>query len=252
MYQHSLQRGKGDQNCRRALNFATKQVYRDDIYADFVAKINIVKQKIKPDGWLYITGYSKFFSSVGSERDDCSRNYFFKKPESMIFGAVKISLISRRIMNSLVDEVNKRIQETVIAQAGGDDARIKFIDIEAGRQFDNKRFCEPGKPMYGDNVWFNDLYTNLAERGDWFGPAYSRGSTFISTEDPISVWPFPDGDEAAWKNLTTTYSNDPDLVAGRGLLDKLLQNSVFHPSESAHEATYIKLEFQVIVDMLAP
>lgn len=122
-------------------------------------------------------------------------------------------------MNDLVDQVNQRIQNDVVAQLGGAGANIVFINIDG--HFEGHRFCEPGQDPWGSNdvrVQCNDLFTELNEEGVWDGPAH-----------PDDIWapdtPIPDPDPT-----------DPD-VGFRGERDKFQQNSVFHPKAIAHGIT---------------
>lgn len=136
-----------------------------------------------------------------------------------------MKLANRENMNNLVDQVNQRIKSDVVAQLGGTGANIEFIDID--NHFDGHRFCEPGLDPWGSNdvrVQFNDFLTDLAETGEWEGPA-----------NPNDIWvpDFPASD---------ADPTDPDF---RGILDKLQKMSVFHPKANAHGITAAKIFIDV-------
>lgn len=204
--------------CDAQLNAATASVGNDLIFEKYRAKVQLIQSILNPGGVIYITGYAKFFSPDGSANDQCDNTFFFNSRFVRgLLGVLKMKIANRQSMNNLVDRVNQRIRDDVINPLGGANANIVFIDIDP--HFNGHRFCEPNQDPWGSNddrVQFNDLYTDLGEESKWDGPAHLN-----------DIWA---------PEITTPDSEntDPDF---RGILDKLQQNSVFHPKANAHGIT---------------
>lgn len=203
--------------CDTELNKAQAAVADNSIFAKYRSKVQLIQSNLNSGGVIYITGYAKFFSPDGSSGDQCDTTTFFNSlPIRTLLGVLNMKVQNRDTMNNLVDQVNQRIQNDVVAQLGGANANIVFIDIDS--HFDGHRFCEPGQDPWGSNdvrVFFNDLFTDLAETGTWQGPAH-----------PDDLWA---------PNITgNPGQTDPGF---RGITDLLQQNSVFHPKPLAHGIT---------------
>ena len=207
--------------CNNNLEMAEAAINDDTIFDKYVSKVRLIKDTLNDGGVLYVTGYARFFSPDGSAGDACDRTSFFNSLWiRKLIGVLPMLIQNRERMNDLVTLVNSKINQNVV-QALQNELTIVFIDIDS--QFEGHRFCEPGNDPWGsDNprVQFNDLFTPLPETGDWEGPAHL---------DDFWTPPFNDS------GLT-----DPGFV-GRGIRDRLQQNSVFHPKELAHTITAAKI-----------
>lgn len=207
--------------CNKNLEIAEASINDDAVFAKYVSKVRLIKDRLNDQGVLYVTGYAKFFSPDGSAGDACDQTSFFNSIWiRRLIGVLPMLIQNRERMNDLVDRVNARIQQDVV-QALQNELTIVFIDIDS--HFEGHRFCEPGQNIWGSDdprVQFNDLFTTLPETGDWEGPAHPDDFWTPGFDDP---------------GLT-----DPGFV-GRGIRDRLQQNSVFHPKELAHTITAAKI-----------
>ncbi|KAI5457676.1 SGNH hydrolase-type esterase domain-containing protein [Mariannaea sp. PMI_226] len=207
--------------CNQELQKAANAINNNDNWAKYQSKVNLILNSMSDKGVLYITGYTKFFSPDMSSGDSCDKQTFFKSYWlSFLFGVLNMRRDNRASINSLVDQVNQKMSEAINQMKAGIPQNTKelvFVDIDP--MYQGHRFCEPGKDPWGvqdDDVWFNDLSTQLEETGDWQGPA--------NQED---LWaPEPPQDQE-------------DL---RGAWDKFQQSSVFHPKKYGHQlvADYIR------------
>lgn len=226
--------------CDDRLSQAAAKIGDASIWARYREQIQLIQDKIllpSPTGHLYITGYARFFSPKGRDGDECDRKNFFSFcqwdiPCKWVF-PLKMLWTTRQKMNELVLEVNARIQTEVIEPLGGNSSGLHFIDVDPN--FDGRRFCEPGKTIWGDNdgdVWFHHLFSELEELGDWYGPA-SPGAQFVANGTPQAK-----GMSLQELLSQTQPGGSPvDDIDLRWFWDKFQQSSVFHPKKYAHQVT---------------
>lgn len=214
--------------CDDALVAAQNAINDQSNWDKYLSKVQLIQSNaLNPGGSLFITGYAKFFATP-QQGDKCDETYFF--PITFL-QVLTMQYVTRVRMNDLVNQVNERIQEDVVGEAG---SNTFFIDID--KVFEGKRFCEPANdddPIGSDNphVWFNDLKTTLEETGP-YNPA--------STDNEANSW-------TLWaSDLPSNITDDPNYT-GRGILDKLQQNSAFHPKKDAHRVTCAEIFWKILL-----
>jgi hypothetical protein len=228
VYPYSIS-GVGDyqQKCDDALVAGQNAINNQANWDKYLAKVRLIQSNaLNTNGKLYITGYAQFFATP-NQGDACDNTYFFPITWLQV---LKMTYTTRLRMNDLVTQVNTRIQNDVVAAAG---PNTLFIDID--KEFDGKRFCEPDNnddPIGANNihVWFNDLKTELEETGP-YNPA--------STNPEAIAW-------TQWQaNLPSNVTEEH--LTGRGVMDKLQQNSVFHPKKDAHRVTSAEIFWKILL-----
>ncbi|KAI9785556.1 MAG: hypothetical protein M1839_009297 [Geoglossum umbratile] len=207
--------------CSDALTKSQNAVKDPANWNKYLSKVLLAKSALNPGGTLIITGYAKFFPTPQTN-DKCESTYFMPVTA---FQALTMKKDNRLRMNSLVDDVNSHIQTEVVAKAGDG---VHFIDID--KAFEGHRFCEPknGNDPIGSNnadVWFNDLETTLDETGP-YNPA--------STNLEMQAW-------NKWSSGLPAGFKDPPGFTGRGITDKLQQNSSFHPKSPGQKSITVQI-----------
>ncbi|KAF9886547.1 hypothetical protein FE257_011319 [Aspergillus nanangensis] len=207
--------------CDRALSAAETAINDASNWAKYRAKATLIIDNVLNQdlGLLFITGYAKFFAPPVVD-DKCDKIYFL---DEWYGQRLKMTAATRTRMNALVDLVNSKIQSEVVGRVGTATHQVVYIDMDKNMQ--GHRFCEPtndddpiGLKNKAHSVWFNDLRTELDERGTWT-PAFDN-SEAASWDEWASFLP---------SNIT----DDPDLVH-RGITDKYQRSSTFHPKKDAY------------------
>jgi hypothetical protein len=223
--------------CQEKLELATAAIANETVWRKYRQKVRRVREKLTDDGWLYITGYSRFWSDDGALDDECSKITFFHYPEGVL-GNLHLYWTTRIAMNQLVDRVNKHIKNKVVEALGGEAKHIRFIDINSG--FESNRFCEPGKEPFSNETHFYSFYSELEETGTWNGPVNPDASAGV-----------PDGSNMTHTDgLTPALSEEGVSINGlRWLWDSYRRFATFHPAKAAHEVTAKKLAYNMIHDL---
>ncbi len=209
------------QACEDALTAAQVAINDNDIWQTYLQKVAAIYQDVislSSQLGVYITGYAKFFNPTPRTADVCDSTYFLDV--TVIGRNLMMRAANRQAMNDLVDLVNSRIQTQVVAQLPFPFV-VQFVNIDD--MFDGHRFCEPafdddpiGRGSHSQDVWFNDLETDLDETGEW-NPEPDNVEVAVWTE---------------WASGIPDSFDDPNF--GRGIRDPFQQASVFHPKQAAY------------------
>jgi len=221
--------------CQDHLHNATLAVFEDAVWIEFEGMVKrILAERLAPDSsWgkslLVITGYAKFFPKP-EEGDECSKYRFPLNPAADTFFLSNVVTVgTRRTINDLVDEVNRRIQDQIVKLSD----RIKFVGIDGG--FENQRFCEAGrKTPEGANdpeVWFTSLNTKLLE--DNFAPDANSAvdKAWVEWADALAA-DTAKASDGGGNDGGGNAGGDDDFRPG-----ELKAASSFHPKTAGHAKT---------------
>ncbi|GIJ85114.1 hypothetical protein Asppvi_003970 [Aspergillus pseudoviridinutans] len=142
---------------------------------------------------LFVAGYSRFFDT-SSETDCGTLGMLWNKP------AITYNL--RQSINSLVLQVNEKIQQAVAATEVTQNRSITYVDWDS--RMDGHRFCTPG---YSDEP----IQNKYEAAHEYFFAAVGSEDNYPGEEDkwpPSSTTPYPP------ESGTYSFSVDPKTCAG--------------------------------------
>ncbi|KAF5019289.1 hypothetical protein F66182_8707 [Fusarium sp. NRRL 66182] len=126
--------------CERQLEISRDIIRNSDFDKNLDELLEAAKKKLGKDGMIYYTGYAKFFAVGTKGCDDVSWAVWVNKIWNNLHVGEKLDDIRRLTMNSLVEEVNGKI-ERAVERAG---PQVKFINYDTYVEKFHGRFCEAG------------------------------------------------------------------------------------------------------------
>ncbi|KAF7182531.1 hypothetical protein CNMCM7691_002102 [Aspergillus felis] len=155
---------------------------------------------------LFVAGYSRFFDT-SSETDCGTLGMLWNKPP--------ITYNLRQSINSLVLQVNEKIQQAVATTKVTQNRSITYVDWDS--RMDGHRFCTPG---YSDEP----IQNKYEAAHEYFFAAVGSEDNYPGEEDnwpPSSTTPYPP------ESGTYSFSVDPKTCAGN--LDN--PGNIYDPDE---------------------
>ncbi|KAF4631807.1 hypothetical protein G7Y89_g6314 [Cudoniella acicularis] len=227
------------QLCNTQLSNAQTAINNNAIWGNFLDAVRIIQaQALNPGGIIYITGYAQFFATP-NPGDACDNTFFFPITQ---FQALKMTSTTRLRMNDLVKQVNTNIQNKIVNVLG---PSVQYIDIDTPAE--GHRFCEPTNdddPIGSNNneVWFNDIKTNLAETGT-YNPA-----SFNNESAEWAEWVSDAEQQANQAGLAALPNSAPGATTqSRPITDALQIASTFHPKIDLHRRTAATILFNLMI-----
>ncbi|KAF2490541.1 SGNH hydrolase [Lophium mytilinum] len=123
--------------CENALNETWSKI-EYDLSGNLTALLEALKPKLNEDhGRIYYTGYARFFATDDEICDNVTWAVWSYESQS---AKQFLTLERRKIMNDMVQAVNKKIEEAV--HKAGD--QVIFVDYDSYVAENKGRFCEAG------------------------------------------------------------------------------------------------------------
>ncbi|KAF2811078.1 SGNH hydrolase [Mytilinidion resinicola] len=123
--------------CEDALNETWSKI-ENDLSGNLTALLDVLKPKLnKGHGKIYYTGYARFFATDDEICDNVTWAVWSYESQS---AKQFLTLERRKIMNDMVQAVNKKIEEAV--HKAGD--QVIFVDYDSFVAENKGRFCEAG------------------------------------------------------------------------------------------------------------
>jgi len=224
----------------RSLEFETR------LTLVLIEVLDKVRWELRPDFFITVTGYARFFDAETEGCDDVSLGVWWSG-DGVVRHGPKLKRETRRRMNRLVEEVNAKLRRTVegvnrrfgfgpgFGDGGGNGGRERVVFVDFDDVFEGHRFCEQGveEPDYKrEDTWFFlpgglDGNETTGGGGDGNGSDERKSLSLLLEEDSPLVDPFTcftaaersgDWGEKALCGMAMAKSKHPEMRLDEGMV----------------------------------